>query len=85
MKDSADRKPPGQARLRLGAAAFWMFMVTAFVAPGVWSAILGLPQPVPGGTRSWGAWILLWLGVSGATYVISVGVFRLISRRGDRR
>jgi len=56
-------------------------LLAGFVAPGIWSAIEGLPNPFPWATQSWGGWILFWLGVSAATYIGSALLFRIAEKR----
>lgn len=77
----ARRRKTSRVVLKPGIAAMWMFLFAGFVAPGIWSAIEGLPHPFPWGTQSWGGWILFWLGVSVATYIASACVFRAARRR----
>jgi len=75
------RSRTGASAFRLGTATLLMFLTAGFVVPGVWSAIRGDQLALSWVGKTWGGWILFWMGVSAGTHILTAAVLRMISHK----
>jgi len=76
------KQDPARSRwFHLGVAAIYVFVLGAFVWPGVYGAVSGQPVPAPSPMGTWGGWILRWMGVAVGGYGIAGIVIRFLRRR----